>query len=350
MPDFRSALYLGLRHAARTLRPWAQLTSGVPWALQTSPEARAIAARLAAIAGCEAGLLAPSTLHLFFDLPAIAGQDAVLLERGTYPIGGWGAARVGAVRVFDQHDVGSLHAALLATAPERRPLIVLDGLAPGDRGVGPLGAYSRLASRYGARLVIDDTQAFGILGSRPDPAHPYGHGGGGSLRLHDIAGPHIILIASLAKGLGVPLALLAGARSELDRYAAQSATQMHSSGPSTAALRAAERALAVNHREGAARRARLARLVQLFRSQLQKAGIPVAGGIFPVQTLPAMDARRTLALHTQLARRDVHVIAQRLAHGQGRLCFVLNARHTPHDVISAAAAVTQLLAPQTIAA
>src|SRR5437588_733092 len=229
VPDFTSALYLGLRHAARTLRPWAQLTTGVPAALETPPEARVIGRRLAALIGCEAGLLAPSTLHLFFDLPTLASaRDTVLLA------------------------------------------------------------------------------------------------GGGSLRFHAIEGPHLIVIASLAKGFGVPLAVLAGARSEVERFAARSATQMHSSPPSIAALRAAERALALNRSEGAARRARLARLVLLFRAELAEAGIPVSGGIFPVQALPAMPARHAVAAQTELARRGVRAVAQRLTRGRGRLCFLLN--------------------------
>lgn len=351
MSDFRSALYLGLRHAARTLRPWAQLTTGVPWALEAPLEEGAIARRLASLVGCETAVLAPSTLHLFFDLQALAsGREAVLLESGTYSVGAWGAARAGGVRRFRQHDARSLQAALLATPPGRRALIVVDGLAPGDRGVGPLGAYSQLARDHGARIVIDDTQALGILGARPDPVHPYGHGGGGSLRFHQIEGPHIIVIASLAKGLGVPLAVLAGSRSEIERYCARSATRMHSSPPSMAALRAAERALALNCTEGAACRARLAGLVMLFRAELSRAGIHVAGGMFPVQTLAPMDAGRVSTLQTELARRDVHVLAQRLSRGQGRICFLLNTRHTRREVLSAAAAVTELLAPQALAA
>ena len=351
MPDFRSALYLGLRHAARTLRPWAQLTSGVPWALEAPPEEAVIARRPASLLGCETALLAPSTLHLYFDLRALAsGAEAVLLERGTYSVGAWGAARAGRVRHFGQHDARSLQATLLDTPRGRPALIVVDGLAPGERGVGPLAAYARLAKHHGARMVIDDTQALGILGARPDRIHPYGHGGGGSLRFHQIEGSHVIVIASLAKGLGVPLAVIAGSRSEVEHYAAGSVARMHSSPASMAALRAAERALALNRTEGDARRARLARLVMLFRSELSAVGIPVAGGMFPVQTLAPMNARRVGALQADLARRDVHALAQRLSHRQGRICFLLNARHTRREVLAATAAVTELLAPEVLAA
>ena len=59
--------------------------------------------------------------------------------------------------------------------------------------------------------MLDDTQALGILGEGPTKSNPYGIGGGGSLRWHDVFGPHIIVGSSLAKGFGAPLAAFAAA-------------------------------------------------------------------------------------------------------------------------------------------
>jgi 8-amino-7-oxononanoate synthase len=65
MLDFTSVLYLGIRHAHHTLRPWAQLTTGRPAALEPAPQAVAVAQDLARLLGCERAVLAPSTLHLY---------------------------------------------------------------------------------------------------------------------------------------------------------------------------------------------------------------------------------------------------------------------------------------------
>ena len=46
MLDFTSALYLGMRHAHETLRPWAQLTTGRPAALEPAAGGRERGARL----------------------------------------------------------------------------------------------------------------------------------------------------------------------------------------------------------------------------------------------------------------------------------------------------------------
>ena len=68
MLDFASALTLGLGHPATALRSWARLTTGVPAVLAEPPGAAALAQRVAGLTGCEAGVAAPSSLHLYFDL------------------------------------------------------------------------------------------------------------------------------------------------------------------------------------------------------------------------------------------------------------------------------------------
>jgi len=129
--DFTSALYLGLEHGSRSLPPWERLTLGKPAALEAPPGAGGVEKDLAELVGCERALLAPSTLHLFWDLFAIlAARDVnIFLDAGTYPIARWGveraAARGVAVRTFRQHDVRSLHAAV-ETADSRRPVIVTE--------------------------------------------------------------------------------------------------------------------------------------------------------------------------------------------------------------------------------
>ena len=58
MLDFTSALYLGFRHAYDTLRPWAQLTTGRPAALEPPREAESVAQDSGPLLGCERATLA----------------------------------------------------------------------------------------------------------------------------------------------------------------------------------------------------------------------------------------------------------------------------------------------------
>ena len=292
MVDFTSALYLGLRHPSDSLGDWEALTLGRPSALREPPDADAVASDLARLQGCEAGSLLPSTLHLFFDLFAILGRGSVTILRdaGVYPIARWGTDRARAmgtpVRSFPHHDPAALGQMIEdAGRLHVKPIVVADGYCPRCSQPAPIAAYASLAKRAGGYVVIDDTQALGILGEKPNSMKPYGLGGGGSLRWHHTFGPHIVTCSSLAKGFGVPVAVLAGGHEVIDRFRRESETRVHCSPPSVAVVRAAASALRTNRSHGDALRLKLLHLVTRLRTRFVDAGLRPSGLLpFPVQT------------------------------------------------------------------
>lgn len=342
MADFTDALYLGLRHASATLPGWQSLTLGRPAALAEPRGALAVAAGLAQLQGTAAATLLPSTLHLFWDLLRQLAQHtrtALLLDAGAYPILHWaaeGAAAVGAqVRRFAHHDAAAL--APLAEQARRaglRPLIVCDGFCTGCNRAAPLTAYARVAAASGATLVIDDTQALGVLGHAPSASCPYGHGGGGSLRWHGLGGAQVLVGASLAKGFGAPLAALSGDAASIERFVADSRTRLHCSPPSIASLQAAQAALAANASAGERWRARLLRLVQRLRATVARAGLDAVGGMlpFPVQSFVSRHAPGAAALTRLWQRLQAGGVRALLTRGcQGlapRLSFIVTTRHS----------------------
>ena len=325
MLDFTSALYLGMRHPAASLTPWGSMTLGQPAALREPPGAQALAAALAALQGCEAACVLPSTLHLFWDLFGMLAAErlVILVDGGSYAIARWGAERAQALglplRLFPSGEMAALRRLAAAWGRQgRRPLVLADGYVPGSDQVLPLPAYAALARQGGGYLLLDDTQVLGVAGAQ----------GGGSARLHglqgacDEAGGHLIVGASLAKGFGVPLAVLAGSGALLRRFAAHSQTRVHASPPSAAVLAAARRAVALNARHGDALRARLADRVAQWRTGMAAAGIACRGGSFPVQSLPG-------CAHLQPALRAAGVLALAQAgEGPGALTFLLRADQT----------------------
>ena len=92
MLDFTSSLYLGLSHSSQSLRPWQQLTLGMPAALRTPPGTSHLELELARLQGCERVSLGTSTLHLFWDLfGMLSDQDyTVYFDQRTYPVARWG--------------------------------------------------------------------------------------------------------------------------------------------------------------------------------------------------------------------------------------------------------------------
>jgi 8-amino-7-oxononanoate synthase len=344
MLDFSSSLYLGLHHPSRSLAPWDRLTTGVPAALGEPPEAYLVASALARLQGCERAVLARSTLHAFLDCFAVLGgrDRPVVADAGAYPIAGWAARAAGArpVVAFTHHDPGDLRRRLRRL---RGPLVVCDGLCPGCGGVAPLAGYLALVRRHGGLLLVDDTQALGVLGRRGGPG-PYGVGGGGSPAWAGIGGPGVLVVASLAKGLGVPITAIAGGAAPVGRLADAGPTREHASPPSTADLHAARHALAANRRVGEARRERLSTLVARLRRRLTERGVPTGGGPFPVQPLPAMPPPVAARLAAAMAERGIRVVLQRPRCRPGAaVTLLVTAGHTVGEIDRAAATLAGAL-------
>jgi 8-amino-7-oxononanoate synthase len=345
--DFTSALYLGLRHATTELQPWAQLTTGVPAALETPALAGAVAGSLAELTGVERATLARSTLHAFWDLFVIfaSPNTTIYVDACAYPIARWGAERAAArgvpLRTFAHADPGDLWRRMTADlSGRRRPLVVTDGLCPGCGKRAPIRRYLEMAREFGGGLIVDDTQALGVLGRSPGPQAPYGTGGGGSLSRDGIASPHVLLVSSLAKGFGVPVTVVGGSERAVARFEAESATRVHCSPPSFADLHAVDHALRVNRDEGDARRFHLARLVQRLRRGLRGLGITAHSSLFPVQRL---DLRAgAVALYRWLLRRGVRGVLHRPACAPRiSVSLIVTARHAPAAIDRAVEAVAE---------
>ncbi len=320
MLDFTSALYLDMRHPHAELRPWTQLTSGRPAALKPPSGSEAVAHGLAHLLGCERAVLGSSTLHLFWDLFHILKAEGICiyLDEGTYPIVRWGVERVAAQGVpvvgFRKHDPLALQQLLVRNRHRRlRPVVVCDGICPAAGRPAPLDHYLNLVRAEGGYLVIDDTQALGIMGAQASREAPYGWGGSGTPAWHGIKGSELIVGSSLAKGFGVPVAVLAGSSTVLERFADQSSTSVHCSPPSAAVIAATEHALRLNSHRGDWLRKRLLQNVRRFRGHLLQAGVSVDGGFFPVQT-PRFGAL-SRRIHTQLQAEGIGTVLHRERDG-----------------------------------
>lgn len=337
MLDFTSAHYLGLHHTSEDLRGWEQLATGVPAAMAEPQEAYEVAWRVARLQGCEEGVLAPSTLHLFWDLFGILSREkiAIYQDEGIYPIASWGVERAAArgvtVQRFPHHDAEVLRWLLNCEKNRksgRRPVVVTDGFCPGSGRVAPLSDYMESVRVFRGLLVLDDTQALGILGHTAWRNAPYGKAGGGSLQWSNVFGADILVISSLAKGFGVPAAVLSGSKGMIQFFKEKSETRVHCSPPSTAVIHAAKRALVINDTRGDALRLSLARQVQYFRERLKKIGLCAWGGLFPVQTLALPLGYSADLLHERLIQKGIRAVL----HGghrkkNARISFIITARH-----------------------
>ncbi len=336
MIDFASAAYLGFQHRREDLASWSNwqsLTLGKPQALAESASARQLARGLSALTGLEDAVLGASTLHLFWDLFAVIESlrpSVYLVDAGLYPVARWGLERAGlGVLPFPRHDVESL-ARLLSIHQARRPVVVCDGWSPVAGKPAPLAAYQRLSASAGGLVVVDDTQALGILGELPEPSLPWGRGGGASVRHQRLPDSNVVWVASLAKAFSAPLAALLGPSEILNAFRDRALTRVHCSGPSEASIAAGLAALRRNAREGERRRRCLAERITEFRGVLRGLSIPVAGGLFPYQTVLV---ERAEAAHEYLAERGLQAVLHRPgANAPACLSFLLRADQKPEDI------------------
>jgi 8-amino-7-oxononanoate synthase len=326
MLDFTSALYLGLEHASWSLPGWPRLTLGKPGALQALSGTDRAQQQLAALTGCQQVLLGASTLHLFCDLFAMLARRnvAIWVDEAAYPIARWGTDRAAAVgvpvRVFRAHDAAALRRAL-DTARGTRPVVVTDGYCPIRGEPAPLPDYAGCVAGAGGLLIVDDTQALGVLGP----------GGGGSLRHFNLADPRIVVVSSLAKAFGAPLAMLGGSQGRVEEFRESSATLVHCSPPSAASLAAALRALEINRRCGDVLRRRLAGLVSRFRRSVPE--LVATNSLFPVQPLKLPETVAVRALHAALGARGVRPVLHRHpATRRPQISFVFTARHRLSEI------------------
>ena len=341
MLDFTSALYLGWTHETREAPQDEPLSLGKPAALEEPPGAGELARQVAQLVGCEAGIVAPSTLQLFWDLPLIWGRDVEFFaDSEVYPIARWGLERAAIagskVTWFTHHDPESLARSMAGV--RRRPVVVTDGFCPACGSSAPMARYIAAVRRSGGLLVVDDTQALGVLGAGQGQGSPYGFGGGGTLRQHGIQGNDVVAVTSLAKAFGSPVACLSSSASIVRDFAERSLTRVHCSPPSTAVIRAGLQALEWNRRIGDLVRARLAARVREFRAILRARGWQTQGGCFPVQTIHHPCAQ---TLYDRLLSRGIRTVPQPGTNGgnAARVSFILTALHTQSQLMQVARAL-----------
>jgi len=347
MLDFTSALYLGFEHASWSLPGWEHLTLGKPAALQDVPGVLQAQRELVALTGCEQVLLGSSTLHLFCDLFALLARWSVTIwmDDATYPIARWGSDRAVALGVpvhrFAHHNAAALRRALGAAHPVR-PVIVTDGYCPLRGTHAPLRDYTTCAAAGNGLLIIDDTQALGVFGRQGESTGPYGSCGGGSLQYFNLRDRGVIVVSSLAKAFGVPVAMLGGSHALVESFRAESGTLVHCSPPSAAAISALHRALELNRRCGDVLRYRLAERVIRFRQGLP--GLHAVNSLFPVQPLELPATIDAHALHRALLGHGVRSVLHRDSRSDNpRISFVLTARHRLSEIDHAVESLADLV-------
>ena len=287
-----------------------------------------IEARLAAyVAPCEnaqALLLSSGFVANLAMLSALAGRgDAIFADRLNHAslVDGALLSRAELVR-YPHVDVAALDSRLAASTA-RRKLIVTDSVFSMDGDIAPLPALLALAEAHDAWLVVDDAHGFGVLGD-----------GRGALAHCGLASERIVYMGTLGKAAGVAGAFIAAHPAVIETLVQAARPYVYSTAaPAMIACALAASLDAI--RDGAARRAQLARLIERLRNGAE--GLPwrLLPSRTPIQPLLVGDNVAALALSQALWTRGIFVPAIRpptVPVGTARLRVSLTAAHGEADV------------------
>jgi 8-amino-7-oxononanoate synthase len=326
--DFTSALFLGQHHPSTGIRPWTELTTGVPAALRELREAETLASAITAQQEAGSGLVARSALHGMMDvLQALPRPgDLLLVDEGAYPLTQWAckAAQSRGVQV-----VTFPHFHPPAVVPQSRTWLVTDGWCQGCGVPAPLARIQALVGKTGGRVIVDDSLAFGVLGRRSDDG---GFGDGtGTARWSGLNHDGLIWLGSLAKAYGTPVTVITGDRTAITRLARHGGNRLHSSPPSAADLGAG--VSAIRDRRIPPLRGRLWRLTRWLRQAFNDLGLPPLGLPFPIVATHVESLLLARRWRSGLAARGVQALVQLPRCQPGALVSaVVRADHSQADL------------------
>jgi 8-amino-7-oxononanoate synthase len=231
--------------------------------------------------------------------------------------------------VYPHGDVEALDAAL-ARAPHGRGVVVTDAVFSMDGDLAPLSEIVAVARRRGARAVVDEAHATGIVGP----------GGRGLVAALGLEREVDVVIGTLGKALG-SYGAFACAGAELVAFLVNRArTLIYSTAlppPSVGAALAALDLVCAQPELVARARAN----ARLLRDALRERGFDVAPGEMPIVPLVVGDPAAAMALSAEALRRGAFAQAIRpptVPEGSSRLRVVSMATHRPDELRLAAGA------------
>ncbi len=260
---------------------------------------------------------------------ALSGRDEVVLSdelNHASIIDGCRLARAETI-VYRHADLDAV-ASALHRAGSRRATIVTDSVFSMDGDVAPLEGIVELAQRHGARVIVDEAHATGVLGP----------GGRGVVSDLGLEGDVDVVVGTLSKALGSYGAFVC-CSAEMKAFLVNVArTLIFSTAPPPPSVGAALESLRIV-REEPSIVGRVRRNARLLRGRLAARGLPVTAGDVPIVPVVIGEPQAAMDACEEALSRGVFAQAIRpptVPKGTSRLRAVVMASHTEADVLEAA--------------
>jgi glycine C-acetyltransferase len=219
-------------------------------------------------------------------------------------------------------DVAELEALLRATRQARTRLIATDGVFSMDGDIAPLTEICRLAERYDALVMVDDSHATGVLGAsgRGTPEHC------------GVQGRVDIVTSTLGKALGGASGGFTAARRDIVALLRQRSRPYLFSNTLPPALVCASLACLEMLTRSSVQRDRLAANTRWFREAMTAAGFQIRPGPHPIVPIMLGDARLAQDTAADLLAEGIYVVGFSypvVPRGAARLRVQISAAHEP---------------------
>ena len=335
--------YLGLAHdpavraaAAAAAEQWGAGAGASRLVSGTLAQHAQLERELAAFKGTAACLLFGSGfLANTGVVAALAGRGGVVLSDALNHASIVDGCRLAAAEtvVYPHADLDAL-AAALARAGDRPATIVTDAIFSMDGDRAPLEGIVALARRHGARVIVDEAHATGVVGP----------GGRGLVAELGLTGEVDVVVGTLSKALGSYGAFVCCDARTRDFLVNRARTLIYSTAPPPPSVGAAREALRIV-REQPQRVRRLRSNARALRAELARQGFAVEPGEMPIVPLVVGDPRAAMELCERAL--DAGVFAQAIRpptvpDGTSRLRLVARADHDEVDLVAAARTLARL--------
>ena len=231
---------------------------------------------------------------------------------------------------YAHSNMTELEDALKAAASCRLRLIATDGVFSMDGDLAKLDRIAELANRYDAAVVVDDSHATGVLGTK----------GRGTPDHYGVANRIDLITSTLGKTVGgASGGFTSGHADMIELLRQRSRPYLFSNALPPVITAAARRALELVI-DSAALRQILRNNAAFFRSQLTALGFTLVPGEHPIIPVFLGEASLATQMADELLREGVYVVGFSypvVPKGQARIRVQISAAHT-HDQLDQAVA------------
>ena len=232
------------------------------------------------------------------------------------------------IKVFEHKDADHADRLLQESkAPDRRQLLITDGVFSMDGDIAPLPALVEVAERHGAIMMVDDAHASGVLGE----------GGAGTVDHFGLHGRVDVQVGTLSKAIGVLGGFIAGPHQLIQWLQNRGRPFLFSTSAPPAAVAACIEALDII-RDEPERLERLWSNTAMFKQGLHDLGFDTGASETPITPVITGDEEPTQAFARRLFEEGVFcpaIVFPTVARGQARVRTIVTADHTEDDLAEA---------------